>query len=288
MEDSPVIHSHDHSTVDSTDVSAPDCTTHLRGATAELQANTNPAIASVVRGSEGTEAAKVDSETEAEQREDTSKPLGQPLKGEEEDEKEEDSSKAPKKPTDSSEVFKGSENVPEAKRVMYMETMEELVGQTQAYLREVESHGNKQLLKHSKAALDRAVPLVDAWKERRAWGGEEKAIGVIKVLEALKARFSEWHGTIATVERLKNKVAEITRERNQLDLAAAKALPKALHCLNLRLAIVSVERGGEGGAEGGLGRWLLGEGEGLKRESHIWKQTFFLTIVFHFMLALLQ
>ncbi|CAI5470710.1 unnamed protein product [Closterium sp. Yama58-4] len=137
-----------------------------------------------------------------------------------------------------------ADQVPEAKRESYMIMMTDLVTQVAAVLPEAARRGNAQLVKHVRAALERAEPLVEAWKGARVWGGEEKAIGVIKLLESLRARAQEWRSTLTLIERLrgdvdkmKSKLKAVSKERNKLDLAAAKALPKALHCLNLRLAV---------------------------------------------------
>ncbi|CAI5461897.1 unnamed protein product, partial [Closterium sp. Yama58-4] len=134
-------------------------------------------------------------------------------------------------------VRDGKENVPEEKKENYMSLMGDLVGQVADILPEAEKRENAQMVKHVRAALDRAEPLVEKWKGDRTWAGEEKVLGLIKLLEALRARAQEWKSTLSTLDRLKKKVESLTKERNQLDLAAAKALPKALHCLNLRLAV---------------------------------------------------
>ncbi|GJP82963.1 hypothetical protein CLOP_g13180 [Closterium sp. NIES-67] len=141
-------------------------------------------------------------------------------------------------------VLAASDQVAAAKRESYMGMMADLVAQVAAVLPDAEKRGNAQLVKHVRAALERAESLVEAWKGARVWGGEEKAIGVIKVLESLRARAQEWRSTLALIERLRGEVEKakaklkaVSKERNKLDLAAAKALPKALHCLNLRLAV---------------------------------------------------
>ncbi|CAI5493602.1 unnamed protein product [Closterium sp. Naga37s-1] len=141
-------------------------------------------------------------------------------------------------------VAAAADQVPEAKRESYMAMMADLVTQVAAVLPDATRCDNAQLVKHVRAALERAEPLVEAWKSARAWGGEEKAIGVIKLLESLRARAQEWRSTLTLIERLrgevdkmKTKLKAVSKERNKLDLAAAKALPKALHCLNLRLAV---------------------------------------------------
>ncbi|GJP37398.1 hypothetical protein CLOM_g21806 [Closterium sp. NIES-68] len=134
-------------------------------------------------------------------------------------------------------VRDSKEQVPDEKKETYMTLMGELVGQVAEVLPEAEKRENGQMVKHVRAALDRAEPLVEKWKGDRTWAGEEKVLGLIKLLEALRARAQEWKSTLSTLDRLKKKVDSLTKERNQLDLAAAKALPKALHCLNLRLAV---------------------------------------------------
>ena len=59
------------------------------------------------------------------------------------------------------------------------------------------------------------------------------------------ARAKEWKSSTSTMEKLraevrqaKERLSEMQGERDKLDLAAAKALPKALHCFNLRLTVV--------------------------------------------------
>ncbi|CAI7930349.1 unnamed protein product [Closterium sp. NIES-54] len=107
-----------------------------------------------------------------------------------------------------------------------------------------EERGNAQLVKHIRAAVEKSGAVTARWEESGAWGGDDKVTGLVKLLEAVAARAKEWRGNAATIEKLrgevergKAKVAALTAERNQLDLAAAKALPKSLHCFNLRLTV---------------------------------------------------
>ena len=67
----------------------------------------------------------------------------------------------------------------------------------------------------------------------------------VKASEAMLARAKEWKSSASTMEKLraevrqaKERLSEMQGERDKLDLAAAKALPKALHCFNLRLTVV--------------------------------------------------
>ncbi|CAI5519165.1 unnamed protein product [Closterium sp. Naga37s-1] len=107
-----------------------------------------------------------------------------------------------------------------------------------------EERGNAQLVKHIRAAVEKSNAVTARWEESGAWGGDDKVTGLVKLLEAVAARAKEWRGNSATIEKLrgevergKAKVAALTAERNQLDLAAVKALPKSLHCFNLRLTV---------------------------------------------------
>lgn len=65
-------------------------------------------------------------------------------------------------------------------------------------------------------------------------------------MEQIRARGQEWRNSVQQLERfkeqvesLKAKMHEVSRERNGLDLAVAKGLPKALFCFNLKLSQVS-------------------------------------------------
>ncbi|CAI5489731.1 unnamed protein product [Closterium sp. Naga37s-1] len=174
---------------------------------------------------------------EGEQEQEQAGEEGKGKDGEGEEKEKEDGGRKPSAPEVVVVVRDGKENVPEEKKENYMSLMGDLVGQVADILPEAEKRENAQMVKHVRAALERAEPLVEKWKGDRTWAGEEKVLGLIKLLEALRARAQEWKSTLSTLDRLKKKVESLTKERNQLDLAAAKALPKALHCLNLRLAV---------------------------------------------------
>ncbi|CAI7884344.1 unnamed protein product [Closterium sp. NIES-53] len=174
---------------------------------------------------------------EGEQEQEQAGEEGKGKDGEGEEKEKEDGGRKSSAPEVVVVVRDGKENVPEEKKENYMSLMGDLVGQVADILPEADKRENAQMVKHVRAALDRAEPLVEKWKGDRTWAGEEKVLGLIKLLEALRARAQEWKSTLSLLDRLKKKIESLTKERNQLDLAAAKALPKALHCLNLRLAV---------------------------------------------------
>lgn len=125
-----------------------------------------------------------------------------------------------------------------------VKAMKEQLGPAKQLLQLATKKDNKQLMKHLTTVTDRAQGIIDKYEKEKAWVGDEAATGVIKLLEALNARAREWKGTLALVEKLKDEVTKtkakllkVTRERNILDLAAAKSLPKSLHCLGMKLTM---------------------------------------------------
>lgn len=122
--------------------------------------------------------------------------------------------------------------------------MKEQLGPAKQLLQLAVKKDNKQLVKHLTTVIDRGQGIIDKYEKEKAWVGDETATGVIKLLEALNARAKEWKSTLTAVERLREELAKtrtkllkVTRERNLLDLAAAKALPKSLHCLGMKLTM---------------------------------------------------
>ncbi|GJP32780.1 hypothetical protein CLOM_g17377 [Closterium sp. NIES-68] len=129
-------------------------------------------------------------------------------------------------------------------RADLVERLRNLTAVLEGVLPLAEERGNAQLVKHMRGAAEKSRAVMARWEESGAWGGDEKVTALVKLLEAVAARAKEWRGNAATIEKLrgevargKAKVAALTAERNQLDLAAAKALPKSLHCFNLRLTV---------------------------------------------------